>query len=1830
MFFFLLAPLVSSAVPNSVPQASPYGSVPAYFEKNLGQTSRDALFTARGAGFSLALQKHGATLAFAGAGEPARIQLEFVHPNPEVAATPENPLEGHTNYYLGSDPKAWITGVPQFGRIRYTSIYPGVDLVWHASGRQLEYDLELQPNANPAQIRLRFAGTDGVSIAANGDLLLRVKGAQMRQLLPAAWQERGGRRVRVDASYFFLAKNDVGVRLAHYEPSQPLTIDPVLSYATYIGGSGPATIAALAVDAAGNAYIAGSTGTSDLPGTPDPSTTPAYFAAKLNATGTALAYVSYFTNNGYEEGFNAIAVDTSGNAYLAGITTSAYNGVTTSAGLPVTPGAFQTTATLNAVNGYIGKLDANGALVFGTYLDGSNASTSVTALALGPAGIYVTGSTGPNFPTTPGAYQTNAAGGAFMTILNSSGSALVYSTYLAGSGTDLGNAIAVDASGNVYIGGQTTSSAFPVTPGVFQSQLNGPQNGFLTKFGPAGNLVYSTLLGGSQTDSISTVSIDSLGEAYVAGVASSTNFPTTPDAFNSGQPGPFAAKLNASATALVYSTILATGSQYWLQCEAIGGISPAPDGSLYVAGVTSFSPFPATPGALATMTTLPPSGYCVNAPYLLQLSANGSSLEYSTLVAGSQFSFSGFETAKGVALDSVGNIYLAASSGQEDMPTTPGVLEGSIPSSAYYSPQSGFVAKIDMASTVLCSLSLSANSIQISGTGGTGSVNLTVPAGCPWEAIPSGWITITSATRGTTSATVSFSVGVNNNTNASQTGTIQFGSTTYSVIQAAGSCTTPVLSPASLEFTNAGGIRSIGVSLPDSCPLTAAGSSGWIQVSSSGTTYGSGTVSVYLPANDFAGRSGTVAIATQTVPVTQDAGPCTATLSASPTSFPAAGGTGAFQIATSTPSCAWAVYGVPAWLQVNATPLSGQGSANLNYIAAPNLTPLSQTATLTVAGQNVSISQAAGPAGNIPGSYTKTLFAGTGQCCGDGVLGDGGLATLANLDSPQGLAWSNGNLYIADSLDYRVRVVTPDGLIDTFAGGGSATTGAATNVYLGVPDDLAFGPDGSMYVTSTMFVPENGGAVWKIDTGIAGIVAGEATNGAADQLTSPIGVAIDPSNNLYIADRGDNRVQKLSNGAISTLVGSKSCAFGGDGGPASAASICNPSGLVFGTPYGLVLADSGNNRLRAISSNNTITTLAGGGSGPAPATGTYVPATSVNFYNPYVVTIDPIFNNLYFTAGGAVWRLIAWNNGSLTTPLIAQISGGTSGITFESPNGVAADTAGNVYVSDSYAVWQLTPGYSFCSSSTASGAPALTPSGGAAGIVLNPILTWTGVSGATSYTVNFGASNPPPVAATSTCTTYSPATLLPNTTYYWQVTPQGAGAASAVQSFTTQTGEIGAAALTLTTTGDGIVTPSPASPDGTYYSGTTVCLTATPNSGWTFSSWSGAALNSSGCLTLTGSVTVTANFVPYVACPSAVSPSAVYLDSTAQSGPQLSVTGSSGCSWTATPAGNFITVASGAGATGNGTVNFTVAANTTGADRNGTLTIGAQTISVIQRANTQIFTDVPPSAYYFDFTNLMAIDGITAGCSTNPPEYCPNDSITREQMAVFVVVSVIGGDSFAYTAKPYFTDVPSNSPFFSFIQKLRDLGITAGCSATEFCPYDTVTRDEMAAFIIRSRYEATPFTYPATPYFSDEPPTDVFFPFVQKMAQDGITAGCGGGLYCPTQTLNRGQMAVFIVTGALNQLLPAGTPYLATASPNLASPGQTLTVTLTGVNTNFVQETTQVTAAPGITVSNTNVINPTTLTVQLTVAAGTAPNPTSLIVTTGTQQADLPNGLTIQ
>jgi hypothetical protein len=389
-------------------------------------------------------------------------------------------------------------------------------------------------------------------------------------------------------------------------------------YSTFLGGSGNDFGSAIAVDASGNAYVTGYSSSPNFPTTPgalqstNGGSPDDAFVSKLNANGTALLYSTYLGGNG-ETTAAGISVDSSGNAYVIGTTYSS--------SFPTTPGAFQTTFGGGPDDAFVAKLNPTGTvLLYATYL-GGNGNDGGFGIALDPSdNAYITGFTSSsNFPTTLGAFQATETGNtdAFMAKLNAAGSVLLYSTYLGGSVTVTGgsadtdgNAIALDRSGNVYVTGLTDTSNFPTTPGAFQASYPGggnqTQHAYTSKFNPSGSLIYSTYLGGNGTDSGTSIAVDDMGNAYIAGYTHSSNFPTTPDAlqttFGGGVFDAFLAKLNATGTALVYSTYLGGNDiDYGL------GIALDGAGNAYITGYTYSSNFPTTPGALQTTYSGGPS-----------------------------------------------------------------------------------------------------------------------------------------------------------------------------------------------------------------------------------------------------------------------------------------------------------------------------------------------------------------------------------------------------------------------------------------------------------------------------------------------------------------------------------------------------------------------------------------------------------------------------------------------------------------------------------------------------------------------------------------------------------------------------------------------------------------------------------------------------------------------------------------------------------------------------------------------------------------------------------------------------------------------------------------------------------------------------------------------------------------------------------------------------------------------------------------------------------------------------------------------------------------------
>ncbi|HUI78488.1 MAG TPA: SBBP repeat-containing protein, partial [Bryobacteraceae bacterium] len=551
--------------------------------------------------------------------------------------------EWQTHYLIGGQ-EEWHTNVPVYGRVECRGVYPGVNVVYYGdASRRLEYDLVVDPRAETSQIRLRFEGAERIETDANGDIVLRTPTGEWRHSNPQIYQLRNGVRQKVTGRFVASGPDEIGFEIHDYDHSRPLTIDPTLTFSTYLGGSGQDSATSIAVDTAGNAYVTGWTESLDFPEMAgprlgNPSGVDAY-VAKLSPVGSLL-YVTYLGGSGDDRGYG-IAVDSSGEAVVAGWTYSS-NFPTWNAAQPGLGGVR---------DGFVAKLNSAGtALIFSTYL-GGNAADSANAVALDQQGnIYVAGETASaNFPVLNG-FQARIGGGldAFVTKFNSAGTRL-YGTYLGGIADDRATAIAVDTSGNPYITGSTYSTNFPVA-NAFQSTVGGGQDAFAAKVGPAGNtLVYSTYLGGngggaSSPETGNGIAVDSAGCAYVAGTTSSSNFPTV-NPFQSslsGSQDAFVLKLSASGGALVYSTYLGGSS-----IDMATAIAADSTGRAYVAGYTASVDFPIA----NAVQTSGAGGYDA---FLVELTALGNSIAIGTYLGGT-----GSDSAYGIALDASGNVYLA-------------------------------------------------------------------------------------------------------------------------------------------------------------------------------------------------------------------------------------------------------------------------------------------------------------------------------------------------------------------------------------------------------------------------------------------------------------------------------------------------------------------------------------------------------------------------------------------------------------------------------------------------------------------------------------------------------------------------------------------------------------------------------------------------------------------------------------------------------------------------------------------------------------------------------------------------------------------------------------------------------------------------------------------------------------------------------------------------------------------------------------------------------------------------------------------------------------------
>ena len=688
VLFFLLEIITASPQTTATKKTTPdnallqYAKIPLYFEENVGQTDAQVRFLSRGRGYGLFLTPTEAVLALRtnvpasndlrhlvaqrATGQPPAIKssvirLSFQGTWAKSTVVGLDEVEGKANYLVGNDRTKWHTDVPLFSKVQYSQIYEGINVLYYGSQGRLEYDLLLAPKTDPRVIRFRTEGAGSVKLTKSGDLQLQTDAGTVVLRKPKMYQVDEQGRKQVKGGYILRRNNEIGIAIAAYDRTKQLVVDPVLEYSTYFGGTG--------------------------------------------------------TGQAYELG-NGVGVDTQGNVYLDGVTTSS---------------DFPPSATIGTTKGngadilFVTKINPTGtSLVYSTYLGGTgnnipfyNGPDEPQGIAVDANGYaYATGVTvAPDFPVTSTAFQTTLAAGvsveAFLSKLSADGQSLLYSTYLGGNNENWAQGIGVDANQNAYLTGWSTASspAFPLTSGAFQTVNHSPYgDAFVSKIDTtksgAGSLVYSTLIGGSSNSTIGdmgmAVAAGSSGRIYVTGLASSTDFPVVATAFQSTGGNPpygnvFLSEFDpaqSGAASLLYSTYLGGSG---IGDDIVNALAMDQAGIVHIGGGTSSSGFP---------TTISSAGDAFIAEFDTT-KANAASLIYSRCFGSPSVS----AAVNSMAVDHSGNTYVGGFTMDSVFPLTADAVQST---NKAYPGASGFLSFFSTdASTILYSTYFGSSNLSI-------------------------------------------------------------------------------------------------------------------------------------------------------------------------------------------------------------------------------------------------------------------------------------------------------------------------------------------------------------------------------------------------------------------------------------------------------------------------------------------------------------------------------------------------------------------------------------------------------------------------------------------------------------------------------------------------------------------------------------------------------------------------------------------------------------------------------------------------------------------------------------------------------------------------------------------------------------------------------------------------------------------------------------------------------------------------------------------------------------------------------------------------------------
>ncbi|MBI4911016.1 MAG: hypothetical protein HY820_45825 [Acidobacteria bacterium] len=995
---------------------------PVYFEPNVGQSDEEVKFIARGVGQQIFLMGNEAvmvmhrrmpgkdgryTRAFAEySARPIRMKMEGAQA-PEKAEGIGR-LASYSNYFLGPDPAKWRSRVPHYEKASFTNVYAGIDLVYYATQKQLEFDFIVKPGADPDSIRLSYQNVDKTKVDENGDLILMAGEYTIRQQKPHIYQEVDGRRRKIEGSYMLLADGKVGFRLRNYDKERAVVIDPILTFATFLGGNGQEAGGSIQIDNQQNAFIAGQTASTNFPTrTPFQGNLASAgnfdgFVTKMNTSNAALIYSTYIGGSNYEN-LISLTMDTSGDVFVGGVTGST--------GFPTTP---NTESVRNfqggTYDGMLFKLSSDGTqLRYSTFV-GTNTNDVINSLALAGGRVQLGGTMGANLQQSVGISPVNQAAGpvaAYLGQYSMTSARCQAFTYYGGNAVetpDQVQQIATDSNGNIYAAGTTFTSGLQRNSGT---TFGGAKDGFVMKWTSSLGVQYFHYIGGSLEDEAQAIAVSPNGDVFVTGYMRSTNtfVNTTLGSLANGQPDAFLVRVNQN---IIRNWAIIGGSQ----ADSGWGVAVDAFGTAYVGGQTRSSDFPTTFGA---PQKTPGGGYDV---VVFRLQSNSKLSNVSgyfgfNLLFSSYFGYSPDEQAWAITIDGGGKIYFT---GVLSAPTT---NSGSVfPDGQTVLPFGGGILDSFVAKLAAAQLQVTGKGYWVLDTAGfytyVADVTLANANGDAISNMAAGYrntptgtsfsctgcssalaISRTNVAAGATSAKAQFrlkytsspgSFSADKAAGAHERAAFnlppgtppsppEVGTTTDSPLvppeiptPGRPSSCTPSFASSTLSVPAAGGNFNVDVQgLTDACGWFVSGTSGtFFTVNNADIQPEDTGLNITVQPNGGGLRTGSVTVRgfdDVTLNISQ-AGQCTVGVTPTNVSnFSSNGGLQTFTV-TASAGCAWSATGFPSWM-VPTTATSGTGNGAVTFNIQAN-GPSTRSSAFSIGGVDISVSQL-GTGGVTPG-----------------------------------------------------------------------------------------------------------------------------------------------------------------------------------------------------------------------------------------------------------------------------------------------------------------------------------------------------------------------------------------------------------------------------------------------------------------------------------------------------------------------------------------------------------------------------------------------------------------------------------------------------------------------------------------------------------------------------------------------------------------------------------------------------------------------------------------------------------------------------------------------